>query len=199
MSHIRFWDRKFLIIGLALFVSLLIWISYSIAFIPITLQPPEPDGPGVRATESDMPAKEFEMAISRAKDVVGRQYRISNRYRWGSRTCDWIGFGLTSLITVIVGATGRVLQPGQDPAVAVGAGETKLNRQWMRRVGVIAASASIMIGASSRLQSESQSALESGEKLRATIATARKDFNDASTPVDAQTVIDDLEATTSKY
>ena len=113
-----------------------------------------------------------------------------------------LDFGLTSAITLIAGALGRALRTGEDPASAVRealeAQTATSTRRWANIVGAIAATASIMIGLSSRLQSESQRQLGQAENLRQLITSARKDYLSAPGPEEALTVATNLDAETRK-
>ena len=118
---------------------------------------------------TEIAAKEME-SRQRAKQVMSAKYVGAHRYQWSSQLVDWAGFGLTSAITFIAGALGRALRTGEDPASAVRealeAQTATSTRRWANIVGAIAATASIMIGLSSRLQSESQPQLGQAENLR---------------------------------
>jgi hypothetical protein len=109
-----------------------------------------------------------------------------------------LGFILPALITVIVGATGQILRQGDNAIAAAqnaaASGAIKQGSRLIAAVGVMAALSSVMIGVSSRLQAESQRSLEQAEKLRALIASSRREFVDASTPTAWRKVIDDLDA-----
>ncbi|MBV8311474.1 MAG: hypothetical protein JO344_13920 [Planctomycetaceae bacterium] len=157
-------------------------------------------GRGLGGTE--MAAKEMESALERAKQVMSAKYVGVHRYQWSSRLVDWAGFGLTSAITLIAGALGRALRTGEDPASAVRealeAQTATSTRRWANIVGAIAATVSIMIGLSGRLQSESQRQLGQAENLRQLITSARKYYLSAPGPEEALAVATNLDAETRK-
>jgi hypothetical protein len=196
------WKLLLVIAGTVLLACLVIWVISSLVWPSPFPEAREPGGPGIRGTRPDMPVQAMEAAMAKAKEAMQGRYRAAHGYHWGNRVCDWIGFGLTSIITIVIGATGRVLRPGEDPLEVAkqeaASGTLQQERQRMRVVGVVAALATVMIGVSSRLQSESQRALEQGEKVQEVMATARKDFNDAANPAEAEKVIDNLEAEIAK-
>jgi hypothetical protein len=174
------------------------WIIYSLTTHPLAAQLPEPGGPDIRGRgqNPDMPVKEMEDTVNRAKAATDGRYRAAHRGRWASRCTDWLGFAFTSLITVIVGATGQILRQGDDAVAAAdkaaAAGAFQKGTRLMIVVGVLAALSSVMVGVGSRFKSDAQTSLEEAEKLRAQIATARKEFVNA-TPEDARRIIDNLD------
>jgi hypothetical protein len=168
---------------------------------PLVARLPQIPGLARGGEVSGLPSSEMNAALERSKQVMYARYREAHRYAWSSRIVDWIGFGLTSSITLIAGALGRGPRPGEDPAAAareaLEAGSTR-GRRWVNTIGGIAALASVMVALSSRLQSESQRAMDHAEKMRALVSTARKDFLNAATPEDALSIVSNLDAETRK-
>jgi hypothetical protein len=202
-KSIRWSARYFLwVLGGILFLALGIWIIATLATEPLVTSLPEVPGLGRGGEVSGLPSGEMEAALERAKQTMYAAFRGAHRSAWTSRLVDWIGFGLTSAITVIAGALGRNPHPGDDPAdaarQALETNSTRAARRWVNAVGVIAALASVMIGLSSRLQADSQRSLDQAEKLRVVIATARKDFLNAQNSEDAQAIVTNLDAETRK-
>jgi hypothetical protein len=189
-------------LGVFLLIALAIWIVYSLATEPLSALRPEIPGLGRGLEGPGSGAKEMEVAVEHAKQVMYAKYRWAHFYQWWSRVVDWIGFGLTSMITLVAGVPGRSLRPGEDPTSlvkeAVGTDSTQSSRRWVTTVGVIAALASVMIGLSSKLQAESQRAMDQGEKGRALISTSQKDYFSAATPEAALQVANNLDAETRK-
>ena len=130
-----------------------------------------------------------------------RQIPQGDFYQWLSRVTDWVGFGLTSMITVVAGVLGRSLRPGEDPTAAVkevvGADSTQSSRRWVTVVGVIAALASVMIGLSSKLQAESQRAMDQGEGKGADLDVTESLFQRSNLEA-ALEVANNLDAETRK-
>ena len=189
-------------LGFALLAILIIWVAATLVTQPLSARLPQVLGLGRGLGGSEMAAKEMESALERAKQVMSAKYVGAHRYQWSSQLVDWAGFGLTSAITLIAGALGRALRTGEDPASAVRealeAQTATSTRRWANIVGAIAATASIMIGLSSRLQSESQRQLGQAENLRQLITSARKDYLSAPGPEEALTVATNLDAETRK-
>ena len=189
-------------VGGLLLAALGAWILITLASAPLVPHLPQIPGLARGGAVSGLPTREMEDALDRAKQAMYARHRGAHAFAWSSRIVDWIGFGLTSAITLIAGALGRVMRPGDDPAAAaheaLASGTTSSSRRWVTIVGVIAALASVMIGLSSRLQSESQREMDQAEKLRLLIVTARKDFINASTPEQAETIVSNFEAETRK-
>jgi hypothetical protein len=189
-------------LGFALLAILIIWVTATLVTQPLSVRLPQVLGLSRGLGGTEMAAKEMESALERAKQVMSARYVGAHRYQWSSRLVDWVGFGLTSAITLIAGALGRAVRTGEDPASAVRealeARTTTSTRRWANIVGAIAATASIMIGLSSRLQSESQRQLGQAENLRQLITTARKDYLSAPGPEEALAVATNLDAETMK-
>ena len=151
-----------LAVGGLLLTALGVWIIVTLVSEPLAPRLPQIPGLGRGVEMKGLPGHEMETALERAKQAMYARYRGAHRYAWASRVVDWIGFGLTSAITLIAGMLGRGPRPGEDPAAAareaLEAEPTRASRRWVNTVGVIAAMASVMIGLSSRLQSESRRA-----------------------------------------
>jgi hypothetical protein len=195
LGHYGLWG-----LGAFLFIALAIWVVYSLATEPLSaLRPEIPrlarglEGPGSGA-------KEMEAAVDHAKQVMYAKYPGAHFHQWSSRVTDWVGFGLTPMITVVAGVLGRSLRPGEDRIAAVkeavGTDSTQSSRRWVMTVGIGAALASVMIGLSSKLQAESQRAMDQGEKVRALISTSQKEYFGAATPEAALQVANNLDAET---
>ena len=195
----------FLLIGLVLLGGLVVWIGYSLATYPLSPQVPEPGGPKVMGGNPAMPDKAMEAARADATAVMKSDYQSSHGYRWWSRCADWVGYLLTAAITVIVGSTGQVPQgtppapPGPLPPGTVPSEAAALGRKWVRRIGVMAALSSVMIGISSRVATVSQERLDRAEKLRELISSSNIKYAGAATPVEGQMVVDDLISAVEKY
>ena len=189
-------------LGFALLAILVIWVTATLVTQPLSARLPQIVGLSRGLGGTEAASKEMDTVLERAKRVMSARYVGSHRYQWLSRLVDWVGFGLTSAITLIAGALGRALRPGEDPASAVREGleaqTATSTRRWANIVGAIAASASIMIGLSSRLQSESQRQLGQAENLRQVITSARKDYLNAPGPEEALAVATNLDAETMK-
>jgi hypothetical protein len=189
-------------LGFALLAVLIIWVTVTLVTQPLSAHLPQVLGlsRGLGGTENA--DKEMESALERANQVMSAKYVGAHRFQWSSRLVDWVGFGLTSAITLIAGALGRALRAGEDPASAareaLEAQTATSNRRWANIVGAIAATASIMIGLSSRLQSASQEQLNQAENLRQLITSARKDYLSAPGPEEALTVATNLQAEVMK-
>jgi hypothetical protein len=170
-------------LGAALLAVLIIWVTAALVTQPFSAHPPQVPGLGRGLAGTERAAKEMEAALERAKLVMSAKYVGAHRYQWSSRLVDWIGFGLTSAITLIAGALGRAVRAGEDPASAareaLESQTATSTRRWANIVGAIAATASIMIGLSSRLQSEAQRQLGQADNLRQLITAARKDYLNA--------------------
>jgi len=197
VGHYGLWG-----LGIFLFIALAIWVVYSLATEPLSALKPEVPGLGRGLEGSGSGAKEMEAAVEHAKQVMYAKYRGAHLYQWSSRVIDWIGFGLTSMITLVAGVLGRSLRPGEDPIAAtketVGTDSTQSSRRWVTAVGVLAALASVMIGLSSKLQAESQRVMDQAEKVKAMISASRKDYFSAPTPQAALDVANNLDAETRK-
>jgi hypothetical protein len=189
-------------LGFALLAVLFIWVTVTLVTQPLSAHLPQVLGLGRGLGGTENADKEMESALERAKQVMSAKYVGAHRYQWSSRLVDWVGFGLTSAITLIAGALGRALRAGEDPASAVRealeAQKATSTRRWANIVGAIAATASIMIGLSSRLQSESQEQLNQAENLRQLITSARKDYLSAPGPEEALMVATNLKAEVMK-
>jgi hypothetical protein len=194
--------KLFQYFGGVLLFGLVAWIIFSIATQPLSALRPEIPGLS-RGLEAPGPAeKEMEGAVEHAKQVMYGKYRTAHVYQWLSRISDWIGFGLTSMITVLAGALGHSLRPGEDPADTVktlaGTAAKSPAPRLVTAVGIGAALASVLIGLSSKLQTESQRAMDQGEKVRTLVAAARKDFIAAANTAAAIEVANNLDAETRK-
>jgi hypothetical protein len=193
------------LLGFVLLAGLVAWVGYTLVTEPLAPRVPEPGGPRAMGGNPGMPDGAMEAALADATRVMKSNYRSSHGYRWWSRCADWLGFLLTATITVIVGSTGQTLQgtppgaPGPPPPGAVPAAAADLGRRWVRRIGVMAALASVMIAVSSRVAGVSQERLDRAEKLRGLIASSRVEYAGAGTPAEGQKVIDDIVAETAKY
>jgi hypothetical protein len=191
-------------LGFALLAVLTVWVIATLVTHPLSVHLPQVMGlaRGIGIGDTENAGKEMASALERAKHVMSAKYVGAHRYQWSSQLVDWIGFGLTSAITLIAGALGRALRTGEDPASAVrealDAQTSTSTRRWANIVGAIAATASIMIGLSSRLQSESQRQLGQAENMRQLITTARKDYLNAPGPEEALAVATNLDAETMK-
>ena len=189
-------------LGVFLFIALATWVVYSLVTQPLSALRPEVPALGRGLEGPGSGAKEMQSAVDHAKQVMYAKYRSAHVYQWSSRVIDWVGFGLTSMITLVAGVLGRSLRPGEDPTAAVkevvGTDSTQSSRRWVTAVGGIAALASVMIGLSSKLQAESQRAMDQGEKVRALISTSQKDYFSAATPEAALEVANNLDAETRK-
>ncbi len=194
------WGMEFL--GFALVAVLIIWVTVTLLTQPLSAHLPQVLGLGRGLGGTGIADKEMESALDQAKQVMSAKYVGAHRYQWSSRLVDWVGFGLTSAITLIAGALGRALRAGEDPVSAareaIESQTATSTRRWANIVGAIAASASIMIGLSSRLQSESQAQLGKAENLRQLITSARKDYLSAPGPEEALTVATNLKAEVMK-
>jgi hypothetical protein len=191
----------FLVCGL-LSVCLIGWEAYSITTHPVFVGNVDPGGFQPRGI-SNMPDKAMEGAIIEATRVMKSNYHSYHVYRWWSRCADWIGFFLTAAITVIVGSTGRTLQPSATPPAGLPVGTvpvnaTDLGRKWVQCIGVMAALASVLIAVSSRVAGASQERLDGAEKLRGAITNSRIAYAGAATAAEAQKIVDDLVAETEK-
>jgi hypothetical protein len=192
----------FLALGAVMFLGLGGWIVYSIATRPLSALRPEIPGLS-RGLEGPGPGEtEMQAAVEHAKQVMYGKYRTAHVYQWFSRMSDWIGFGLTSMITVLAGMLGHSLRPGEDPVDEVktlaGTDAKNPSRRWVMTVGIGAALASVMIGVSSKLQAESQKEMDQGEKVRTLVSAARKDFIAAANAEVAIEVANNLDAETRK-
>jgi hypothetical protein len=196
---------SFGLLGVALLAGLVAWVGYTLVTEPLAPQVPEPVGPRPMGVNPGMPDRAMEAALADATRVMKSNYRSSHSYRWWSRCADWLGFLLTAAITVIVGSTGQTLQgtptgaPGPLPPGTVPAAAADLGRRWVRRIGVMAALASVMIAVSGRVATVSQERLDRAEKLRALIFSSREKYIGAGSPAEGQKVVDDLVADTSNY
>lgn len=195
------WKNGFSIAGIFLLVVLVGWISYSIAWESRNIQQIEPGGPQIKNAGPEMPVADFEATVKSAKHAMNTQYESANRMRWYSHAVDWLGFAFTSIITILVGMSGRVLSSGQDPSALLKAesvGNEVHTTKWiLRTVGILAALASVLTGVSSRLQATSQTAQERGDKMHAFIVASRQKFREAvisGVVEEARKVIDDLGA-----
>jgi hypothetical protein len=193
----------FFVLGGLLGVCLGGWVVYSFAMHPLSVEIAESSGPEPRGGVPGMPDQEMQAAVAKATNAMKSNYQSSHLYRWRSRCADWVAFFLTATITVIVGATGRNLQaptppPSNLPVGAVPPDAADLGRKWVRRIGVMAALASVMITVSSRVTGVSQERLERAEKLRGKITESRVAYAGATTPAEAQKIVDDLVAETVK-
>jgi hypothetical protein len=190
------------ILGIVLLVVLIIWVTASLVTQPLSVRLPEVLGLGRGLGGTQIADKEMESALERAKQIMYAKYVGAHRYQWSSRLVDWVGFGLTSAITLIAGALGRAVGAGEDPAAAareaLEAQSATSTRRWANIVGAIAATASIMIGLSSRLASESQRQLNQAENMQKLITSARKDYLSAPGREEALTVATNLDAETRK-
>jgi hypothetical protein len=189
-------------LGFALLAVLIVWVIATLVTQPLSAQRPHMMALSRGLGDTGSADKEMQSALERAKGVMSARYVGAHRYQWSSRLVDWVGFGLTSAITLIAGALGRALRTGEDPASAVRealeAQTSTSTRRWANIVGAIAAVASIMIGLSSRLQSESQRQLGQADNMRQLITTARKDYLNAPGPEEALAVATNLDAETMK-
>ena len=172
-------------LGFALLAILIIWVAAT-----LVTQPLAASAPGAGAGQ-----RSWWFRDGRQGDGVGAltganrscpEYVGAHRYQWSSQLVDWAGFGLTSAITLIAVPWAERCVPARirplPSAKGLQAQTATSTRRWANIVGAIAATASIMIGLSSRLQSESQRQLGQAKNLRQLITSARKDYLSAPGP-----------------
>jgi hypothetical protein len=190
-------------IGVLLLVALVVWVANTLITKPFSPTIPEPTGPKAMGTDPNLPNEEWADAESKAKATMEHLYRSSHAFGWWSQCADWVSFLLTAAITLIVGATGQLLQ-GAGPAAPLPAGAVpsaaaSLGRKWVRRIGVMAALASVMTAVSGRIGTSSQERLTRADKLREVITKAQTDYAVVPNRTQGLAIVNNLNADRVKF
>ena len=195
---------KLLLLGGVLLTALAGWILFTVTTNSVVAPSLPARGLGIRGIlDDEMPVKQMESSLQVAHDVVNHNYLWAHRFSWGSRVCDWIGFGLTSLITIFAGIQGKSLRADDGSIGASGSttavtDHVKPRRKrgrpatWVRIIGGIAALSAMSIALSTRLNADYARKIENAEQLLTVADAARVHFVDATSPAEGHQVMNDL-------
>jgi hypothetical protein len=201
----------FIAIGISLLLMLLIWIALSLRTRDVVLLPePLPLGNAFEGNEQ-IPIEEFKSQYQSGIDQLNSHKASAIRYKKIHNVLDWLGFGLTSVLTLLVGYLGKVT-PNPNDSIAL-TGEVLKERSaenaskkrkrksksgffklTITYLGVLAALASISIALSNRLQAQVEKNVSGAMELNSALSKARAGWFNAKTPEDAQQVLSQLES-----
>jgi hypothetical protein len=204
------------IIGIAGLVLLSIWIISPFRTVhQINVPTPLPIGSAFDGNEQ-IPIEEFKSKYKSGTDLLNSHKSKARIFRVLYDVTDWLSFGLTSIITLIVGYAGRVMTSQADSLstaaelIKTEAGGDKstdrnptLNRT-KRKVsvsvlGILAALASISIVLSNRFQAQAESNVQVAVELHSILSKSRTEWFNAKTPEEAQKALNELEIEILKH
>ena len=201
----------FIAIGISLLLVLLIWIALSFRTREVVLLPePLPLGNAFEGNEQ-VPIEEFKSKYQSGIDQLNNRKASAIRYKKIHNAFDWLGFGLTSVLTLLLGYFGKVTANPNDSIAATGevlkerAAEDATKKRKRKNkpgffkltiihLGILAALASVSIALSNRLQAQVEQNVSSAMELNSALSKARAGWFNAKTPEDAQQVLSQLES-----
>lgn len=134
-------------------------------------------------------AKQLDTEITRGKEVMTLLNDKGNGFALAGDIADWISFGITSFIALIVGYHGKSYDGENIPELKMK--NTKL-RKTMKVLGFLGALAAVMTGVGSRLDSTATKAYEQCDGLYEHIKNARNSMTLVSESSEAQEIIEAL-------
>jgi hypothetical protein len=147
-----------------------------------------------------IPEETFTPALEKAKSEVKTRYANANWCLRVGRYCGWIGFVLTSLLTVVAGLYGGSGRGGESlseddrEALKQVLNEQKLSKGLVRVIGVLIAVSTLPALFSQRLQTEAAQYANSARDLNKVVLTAYDKLYDSSTTLgQAHRILNELE------
>jgi hypothetical protein len=158
---------------------------------------------------AQIPVEEFKAKYQHGMDLLNNHKASALTYKTLHNITDWAGFGLTSLITLIVGFSGKVIQNQNDPLPLAAdivreaqeekkrGRKSKAKKKYFRLainyLGILAALASVSIALSNRFQAQVESNVKNAMELNTMLSKARTAWFNAKTVEDAQQALNELE------
>ena len=181
-------------VGVLLFAGLISLIVFENS-VPIGRHPvPEVLGLG-NAFEGNLqlPSEKISAAFGEARQRMLSVNDTGNSFRLGGNIAGWLSFAATSLITLFVGYLGRPPGPaGSNPNTE------GLSGRNLQIIGLLAAFAAVLTGASSLSIEKSQDYYKRSDQIRTLLVQSRAQVIDAKTAEDAQAVLDNLTVQSSR-
>lgn len=193
-----------------------VWIIWIVVLLRSSPAPPAPAVLPIGSAFDDnpqIPVAEFKQKFATGVRVMNEEHTNALKNRSLSLWAEWLSFGLTSLITLIAGATGKTLQAPEksgepvarepageaqrleSPAISGGVRPRRGHRsRAMVLVGFLAALASVSTGFSSRLKSASEEFSAASQEINSVLSTSRRDWYNGKNKEDALRVIEKLDA-----
>ena len=156
----------------------------------------------VSGFEGQLPIAEekFTPVLERAKSEVKARYKNANWCLTLGRCSGWIGFILTSLMTVLAGlyggsgGGGKALSEDHTKALKQVLEEQRLSKGLVRVIGVLIAVSTLPASFSQRLQTEAAQYANSARDLNKIVLNAYDKLYDSSTRLgEAHRVLNELE------
>jgi hypothetical protein len=147
-----------------------------------------------------IPEDKFTPVLEKAKSAVKARYENANRCLRLGRYSGWIGFILTSLMTVLAGLYGgsgrggEALSDDHTKALKQVLEEQRLSQGLVRVIGVLIAVSTLPASFSQRLQTEAAQYASSARDLNKIVLNAYDKLYDSSTKLgEAHRVLNELE------
>jgi hypothetical protein len=107
-------------IGISLLLVLLIWIALSFRTHEVVVLPePLPLGNAFEGNDQ-VPIEEFKSQYQSGIDQLNNRKASAIRYKKIHNALDWLGFGLTSVLTLVIGYFGKVTANPTDSIALTG-------------------------------------------------------------------------------
>jgi hypothetical protein len=169
------------------------WIVFT--FVTGDLSKPSLQIPGIGSGFEGnlaLPKERIDASLDKARSRVVSVADTGYAFRIGSRVAAWLAFLATASITLVAGWYGQAPVPSPGGG-APGPNTTGLPRPATRAVTLLAALAAVLTAGGGLATQEAETLATWARERHRDVVEARAKVIGASTAVDAQTILDDLD------